>query len=249
MKMGLTIYLARHGQDEDNAAGLLNGRRDQPLTALGQTQARHLADQIVGAMLDDTEGCASSSTIRPFVAIYASPLRRANRTAEIIAETINRQGIGTHLSVTKLDDLQERDFGVMTGTPINEIEQRCPDPDDVFQTDTVMYFLKPDGAETFPQLQERAARVIQYLEERHKEEEDSEADPSRCILLVTHGDFGKMFYAHYYDLDWKEVLDHFHFGNSELIVCSPDIKMDCLSKNRTPSQNQTHVFQQQQHNA
>jgi hypothetical protein len=25
--------------------------------------------------------------------------------------------------------------------------------------------------------------------------------------------------------------------------------MDCLSKNRTPSQNQTHVFQQQQHNA
>ncbi len=31
----LTIYVARHGQDKDNEAGILNGRRDMPLTLKG----------------------------------------------------------------------------------------------------------------------------------------------------------------------------------------------------------------------
>lgn len=34
------IYLVRHGQDEDNAAGRLNGRRDMPLTLKGVEQAK-----------------------------------------------------------------------------------------------------------------------------------------------------------------------------------------------------------------
>ena len=35
----LKIYLTRHGQDVDNANGILNGHRDQPLTELGVGQA------------------------------------------------------------------------------------------------------------------------------------------------------------------------------------------------------------------
>lgn len=35
MKEQLNLYLARHGQDEDNARSILNGRRDTPLTLLG----------------------------------------------------------------------------------------------------------------------------------------------------------------------------------------------------------------------
>ena len=233
----LTIYLARHGQDEDNAAGLLNGRRDMPLTALGRTQAQHLADQIVEA----------SPTLSPFDAIYSSPLQRAYSTAEVITKTINGRcsssSSSTTVSLTKLESLKERDFGIMTGTPIKEIRQRCPNPEDVLQTDTVTYFLQPDGAETFPQLKDRAASVIQYLEERHGGSKDS------SILLVTHGDFGKMLYAQYYELDWKDVLSHFHFGNSELIVCSPTIKFESNSKNIPPPSDQTHVVKQQQHNA
>ena len=36
----LQIFLARHGQDEDNANGILNGRRDLPLSNIGIEQAR-----------------------------------------------------------------------------------------------------------------------------------------------------------------------------------------------------------------
>ena len=42
----LNVYLARHGQDEDNANGILNGRRDMPLTTLGVNQAKELAEKI-----------------------------------------------------------------------------------------------------------------------------------------------------------------------------------------------------------
>lgn len=42
----LNIYLARHGQDQDNANGILNGRRDMPLTELGVNQAKELAGKL-----------------------------------------------------------------------------------------------------------------------------------------------------------------------------------------------------------
>lgn len=41
-----TIYLARHGQDEDNLNGVLNGHRNQPLTGLGKQQAVTTAEHI-----------------------------------------------------------------------------------------------------------------------------------------------------------------------------------------------------------
>ena len=57
------------------------------------------------------------------------------------------------------------------------------------------------------------------------------------ILLVTHGDLGKMLYAEYYNIDWREVLESFHFGNSELLLLAPD----------SPAEN-THIFNIDQYN-
>jgi precorrin-6B methylase 1 len=42
-KMDVKIYVARHGQDTDNANGILNGRRDEQLTELGKQQAKDVA--------------------------------------------------------------------------------------------------------------------------------------------------------------------------------------------------------------
>ena len=41
--MVLNIYVARHGQDQDNSNGILNGHRDEPLTELGRQQAKDVA--------------------------------------------------------------------------------------------------------------------------------------------------------------------------------------------------------------
>ena len=42
---GLNIYLARHGEDEDNANGILNGRRDMPLTREGGKPSRDIGEK------------------------------------------------------------------------------------------------------------------------------------------------------------------------------------------------------------
>lgn len=182
------IYLARHGQDLDNAAGILNGRRDQPLTILGQNQAHQLAEKIL------------ETGIR-FDKIYSSPLQRAFETAQIISMALGMS------PPEKLEQLIERDFGTMSGKTAREIESLCAP--DILKTATITYFLSPEGAETFPQLLARAGKLLEQLASQTDDE---------TILLVTHGDFGKMLYAAFYGLEWQEVLSAFHFGNSELLM-------------------------------
>jgi len=203
----LKIYLARHGQNEDNANGILNGHRDLPLTEIGMRQAAEVANEIKAAGLS-------------FDAVLSSPLSRALKTAQIIA-TIN------DLPEPKVDDeLIERDFGNMTGLEQSRIEELCVP--DIIKTDTITYFLSPEGAETFPDLLKRASALLKKITEDYKD---------GSILLVTHGDFGKMIYAEYYKLDWQSVLTLFHFGNSELLLLSPDSTAD-----------EAHVFKIIQHN-
>ncbi|MDD5710772.1 MAG: histidine phosphatase family protein [Candidatus Colwellbacteria bacterium] len=188
----LKIYLARHGQDEDNAAGILNGRRDKPLTEAGlrQTQESGQKAKEVGLRFDK---------------VYASPLGRTRRTAKIIAEITNSP------EPEVLDDLIERDFGIMTGQPHSKIVEMCSPH--ILKSDNINYFLKPEGAETFPELLERADRVLAEIREKHFDGN---------ILLVTHSDFGKMIYTAYYKLNWEEVLRMFHFGNAELLELSEE---------------------------
>jgi probable phosphoglycerate mutase len=203
----LKIYLARHGQNEDNANGILNGHRDLPLTQIGLTQATEVANKIKDAGLT-------------FDAILSSPLDRAFKTADIIA-TVN------NLPKPKvMDELIERDFGSMTGLEQSRIEALCSP--DIIKTDTITYFLSPVGAETFPDLLNRAELLLEKITQQYKD---------GSILLVTHGDFGKMIYAQYYKLDWKDVLTLFHFGNSELLLLSPD-----------STAGEAHIFKIIQHN-
>lgn len=186
----LNIYLARHGQDEDNIAGILNGRRDKPLTQKGIEQAQDLAKKIKEAKIS-------------FDKVYSSPLQRAYKTAEIIADVIDID------KPEKLHDLIERDFGIMTGKGIAQIEELCSP--EILKTDTVTYFLSPEGAETFPQLVDRGRKVLRIIKEKHNDGN---------ILLISHGDIGKMVYVAYYHLNWKDILEMFHFGNSDLLLMS-----------------------------
>lgn len=190
----LKIYLARHGQDQDNANEILNGRRDKPLTSIGVDQANQLAQKIKESDLK-------------FDIIYSSPLQRAFKTAQIISATQNLSG------PIKLNELIERDLGIMAGKPTDDIEKLYAP--DILKTNTITYFLSPKNAETFPQLMARAEKLLSFIKNQHQDD---------SILLVTHGDFGKMIYAAYYQLEWLEILKMFHFGNSELLLLAQDSK-------------------------
>ena len=202
----LKIYLARHGQDQDNANGILNGHRDEPLTEVGISQAKELADKTKEAGII-------------FDAIYTSPLKRAVDTAHIVAISQGKTEI-------VLDSLIERNFGIMTGQPHTKVLEMCA-PEVLFEGH-FYYFLSPKGAETFPELVIRGKQIIEFVKARHKD---------RNVLLVSHGDIGKMIYASFYKLDWKKVLLMFHFGNSDLVL---------LSDESSPSD--VHVFKIKQNN-
>lgn len=181
------LYIVRHGQNEDNANGILNGHRDMPLTELGREQARGLAASIRAQGLQ-------------FDTVYASPLSRALETARILAD-----GVGFP-EPQVYDDLIERDFGDMTGRPVGDIKKLCAP--DIIETDTVTYFLRPDGAETFPALLARGRRVCNDIVQRH---------PRQTVLLVCHGDIGKMIYAAATKTPWQQALTEFHFDNTDII--------------------------------
>ncbi len=179
-----TIYVVRHGQDEDNAAGILNGHRDRPLTELGRAQARAAAVTFVE---------------RSITTIYTSPLQRARQTATIIAEHL---GIAP---VVPLPELVERDFGILTGKPSVDIPRYSSK---TLQSDHVLYFLEGEGVEQFPNVYERAQRILLKMRDLH---------PHEHIMLVTHGDTGKMLWAAHHGVHWRSGLAQPHFVNAGVL--------------------------------
>lgn len=106
--MSTRVLLIRHGQSEwntDSVSDRFNGRTDIPLSQKGVEQIR------------DTAKFLASFEV---AAIYSSPLRRALKTAEIIAKP-------HHLEVECMPELIEIDFGEWEGLTIEEIFQQYPE--------------------------------------------------------------------------------------------------------------------------
>jgi len=101
---GVPLLLARHGQTADNASGLILGRRDPPLSALGEEQAAGLAIQ---------------ARARGVIAIWCSPLLRARQTASVVGHAI-----GVEAAV--LDDLIESARGEWEGVAQSVLAQNSP---------------------------------------------------------------------------------------------------------------------------
>jgi phosphoserine phosphatase len=130
------IYLIRHGQDTDNAAGILNGRRDTKLTSLGIQQAKQVAQKLYDNDIS---------------IIYTSPLKRAYETARIIAEELGIDKIVVDKHLT------ERDFGILTGKLLIDIEKYT---NKIISADKVNYFLEVEGSEDFPSLLKRGKKIL-----------------------------------------------------------------------------------------
>lgn len=150
--MPTTILLARHGETEWNLDGRFQGHADPPLNDLGRAQAHELAERLAG---------------EPIAAVYASPLRRALETAQIVGDRLG-------LPVATADGLREVDVGSWSGLTRAEIAGRFPEG----YARWLEYGPGWDDGETYERMGERVMGALGEIAGRH---------PGEQILVVTHG--------------------------------------------------------------
>ena len=132
------IYIIRHGQTELNNAHVLQGRSDFPLNEKGITQARE-----AGRWLAD-RGIV-------FSYIYSSPLKRAVRTAELIA---------SETPILIDDRLIEMDYGQYEGMDLNN-----PAPEVAAFFDDFVNSPTPEGMEPLASVVQRAGAFLEDIKD------------------------------------------------------------------------------------
>lgn len=104
--MPTKLVLVRHGQTVHNIAGKIAGRTDSPLSETGLSQAQEVAAYVAANYSLDV--------------LYSSPLQRALRTAEIIAQPIS-------LCPLVREDLKELNFGDLENSSEAEMAKALPE--------------------------------------------------------------------------------------------------------------------------
>ena len=150
----LRLYLIRHGEVEAAAMGTLIGRTDVALSERGVEQARRLAERLSSVRLD---------------AVYSSDLRRACRTAEIIAEH-------NQTSAQPSAAWREIDMGAWEGRTLSALNDKAPEQVASLFNDPAS-FEYPDG-ESFADFTTRIRAALDQLLLTHL---------IGAIALVAHG--------------------------------------------------------------
>ncbi|WP_287678690.1 histidine phosphatase family protein [Bacteroides sp.] len=110
-----TIYLARHGQTEENLMRIFQGHLPGTLTADGIEQAQNLGKELEGIQID---------------CILSSDLKR-------VVDTVNYAIANRNLPWEKTKLLREIDWGKWTGLKIDSVDKQNP-PEDA-ETKEMLY--------------------------------------------------------------------------------------------------------------
>ncbi len=155
--------LVRHAETEDNIEMRLSGWTDSLLSPRGERQTMAVAEHI----LRD----------HPVTTIYSSPLIRARRTADAIAQRIRRP-------ILLREDLREMYFGEFEGWPLERIERLHPE---FLATEFALdrEFMWPSG-ESRSGFAGRVRTALDTIAARHAGE---------SVAVVTHGGVISYFLA------------------------------------------------------
>ncbi|MDO9465043.1 MAG: alpha-ribazole phosphatase [bacterium] len=148
------IFIIRHGQTSGNSALKYFGITDVELNKEGIIQA----------------GLASKRLEKENIyRIYSSSLKRAFKTAEIIAKP-------HRISIELKEDLREINFGNWEGLSFQEIRMSCPHEFSEWQNN-IMGFTMPQG-ESILELKRRVETAFNEILNSAKENN---------VVIVTHG--------------------------------------------------------------
>jgi len=163
------VILVRHGQTDENVSGRISGQGPVPLNARGQEQARLAAEVL--APLGITH-------------IFSSPLVRARKTAEFLAERLQK-------SIEEIPDLREVGYGDWEGKTFNDMRTH-PVAHQVFHDPINATF--PNG-ESLLEVQQRGIQVIEWVRNTY---------PQGIVTVVSHGDVIRTALAHYLGMSFNE---------------------------------------------
>lgn len=179
----LRLLLIRHGRSTWNAEGRIQGHADPPLDEVGREQARRLAERLREETL---------------AALYASPLRRAQETAEIIGQALD-------LPVVPDERLREYDTGDITGLTREQIVARYPDLAQRWREDPES--VEIPGEEGSAPFQARVVAAFDEILSRHEE---------GTVGVVAHGGTLGTYLNHLIGLPYR--FSPFRFANGSLSI-------------------------------
>ena len=172
------FILIRHGQTRWNRLERFRGRVDIDLDRTGLRQAQAAAKRVAGWEVK---------------AIYSSPLKRAMRTAGIIAQRLG-------LPVQPLEGVNDMDFGAWQGLPVSEARERYPELFELWRFSPQR--LQLPGGETLEDVRRRVVATIDELAARHEDQ---------IIAVVSHRVVCKVLLCHLLGLDdshfWQIAQD------------------------------------------
>lgn len=156
----MKVYLIRHGETDLNKCKVLQGRSDTELNDYGILLAEKTAEGLADVAFD---------------AVFTSPLKRAKKTAELVARVA-----GTGVSVTEEPRIQEISFGVYEGLCYHKDNYNIPDRAFLDFFDAPECYEAPPEGEGFTE-------IIARTGEFWKELVNNPAYKDKTILLSTHG--------------------------------------------------------------
>ena len=173
------IMLIRHGDTDWNAEEIFRGRADVGLNEAGIKQAELLAKYLADERI---------------VAIYSSPLKRALKTAEIIA-------ISHHVDVITAAELIDFDYGEWQGLSHDTVKEKYRVLYDEWLNNP--HLVKVPKGESLDDVGERVLRLIDRVIIKHE----------GTVVLVSHRVIGKVLICALLG------LDNSHFWNIRLDTC------------------------------
>jgi len=150
----LQIVLIRHGATDWNLEHRCQGSSDRELSPEGMRQAEAIAELLCGESL---------------AAIYASDLKRARRTAEVIGQP-------HHLPVRLDESMRELDHGELEGLTFDEIKLNFGEFLTRWRSEPAE--LQVPGGERLIDVAERAWMGLQHITKRHTDDDN--------IVVVSH---------------------------------------------------------------
>lgn len=174
------LVLVRHGQSEWNEKNLFTGWRDPDLTAQGVDEARRA-------------GAALKAEGMTFDLGFTSLLQRAQKTCALLLE---HQG-QTELSVTRHEELNERDYGDLSG--LNKDDAREKWGEEQVHIWRRSFDIPPPGGES---LKDTAERVLPFF--------NTEIMPlikqQKDILIAAHGNSLRALVMQLEGLSAEEII-------------------------------------------